>query len=167
MIAPEIVVSEDTVTAGTWGPIFFEIWRDQGTPDTFRALREAALRFAKAQPGGRKIFQFTTVNVVRVPSIDRDLHEAVTQRRRALLPYTFGAVTVVESTGFAGAITRSLMATFSAVIRSSYPTAVCATPAQAAPWVSRQIAIAGASATAAEIEAAHAAVARGGAGMAA
>jgi hypothetical protein len=157
---------DEQVSAGTWGPVFFEIWRGQGRPATFRSLREAALRAARAQPGG-KVLLFTTVRSFPVPSLDGELRHEVNLRRQMLVPYTLGSVTVLESKGFAGSIVRSIIAGLIAANRPAHPAHIFATVDEASPWAARLLASAGVASTAAEVRAAHDRIAAGLSGLAA
>jgi hypothetical protein len=163
--ATSVVFHDDKVSAGTWGPIFFEIWQGQGSPVHFRTLREAALRFARTQGSG-KILQFTTVRVFSVPSMDAEMRNEVQLRRQALIPYTFDALTVIESKGFVASIVRSIAAGVLSAIKPSYTSRIFGTVEEACPWAAERLASKGLAATVADIRAAHDEIARGGPGLA-
>ncbi len=122
MEQPRILSRDAAGHVGVWRDALFEVWAAPAGADILRA-RAGVVRehLTGALRPGQKLVFLTLVQERAIRAVERDAREVLDDRVRENAPYTKGAATIIQASGFKAAVIRSISAAMLLLSGVKYP----------------------------------------------
>ena len=130
---PRLLGSDRHHRMGTWGPVFFVLWKGEVEPRTADRIQVGLLAFAQTLGGQRAAI--LTVVEKQAPTPSSEARAALSNVLRHGADAVIASAVVMEGDGFRASIVRSVATGLALVARQPFPHRVFARTEDAAEWL--------------------------------
>ena len=131
-----LLAQEADFALGSWGDLFFILWKKNTTLEGAKAVRTHLLEFTRARPAGVGLLTIVEANAP-VPAADvrKALAAVLADFSRSIK----ASAVIFEGQGFSAAAVRSVVTGLTLIARQSYPHKVFGSLAEASAWMLPQL----------------------------
>ena len=147
--APRLLGADRHHRIGTWGPVFFVLWKGETEPSTADRIQESLRAFVPTLEG-RRAALFTVV-AKEAPMPSSEARTALSNILRQGADAVLASAVVMEGDGFRASMVRSVATGLALVARQPFPHRVFAATEDAAAWIDLRLGGSAPRASAAEI----------------